>query len=205
MKRRPFFPPKRFAQRGVAAVEFGLVAIAFFLLIFGIIELARIFYMYNTLADVTRTAARAAANISWKDTTRLDSAKQNAIFRSTEGGLVFGQPITDKHILIEHLYLTRPAGPIEMKPVPSGLMPSCPGRNRHNCLTAPYGDTASAGEACIRLVRVRICKPDSTTACEPVPYRPLVAMLNLNLTLPISTTVVSAETLGYSPGDPVCL
>lgn len=193
----------RTAQRGAAAIEFALVAIIFLLLIFGIIELARIFYMYNTLADATRTAARAAANISWEDSDALDRAKQRAIFRDSEGTLAFGAPITDKHILIDYLYLTRPAGPVVMSPVPSNLMPACPGRNRHNCLTAPYGDTAGAGEACIRLVRARICKPN--TACEPVPYQSLLSFIGFNVALPTSTTVVSAETLGYKPGDPVCL
>lgn len=193
----------RSAQRGATAVEFAFVAMAFFLLIFGIIELARIFYMYNTLADATRTAARAAANISWADDDALDNARRRAIFRDTEGTLAFGEPITDQHILIDYLYLTRPAGPIVMSPVPANLMPSCPGRNRHNCLTAPYGDTAGAGEACIRLVRARICRPG--TACEPVPYQTLLSFIGFDLTLPTSTTVVSAESLGYRPGDAVCL
>lgn len=193
----------RSAQRGAAAVEFAFVAVVFFLLTFGIIELARIFYMYNTLADVTRSVARAAANISWTDAEELDRAKQRAIFRDTGGTLAFGEPITDKHILIDYLYLTQPAGPIVMSPVPSNLMPSCPGRNRHNCLAAPYGDTAGAGEACIRLVRARICKPDS--ACEPVPYQSLLSIVGFNLTLPTSTTIVSAESLGYKPGDSVCM
>jgi hypothetical protein len=194
---------KQTVQRGAAAVEFAFVAMVFFLLIFGIIELARIFYMYNTLADVTRSVAREAANISWTDGAALDRAKQRAIFRDAEGTLAFGEPITDRHILVDYLYLTQPTGPIVMSPVPSNLMPNCPARNRHNCLTAPYGDMAGAGEACIRLVRARICKPNS--ACEPVPYQSLLSFVPFKLTLPTSTTVVSAETLGYRPGDSVCL
>lgn len=196
-------PPSRVVQRGSSAVEFALVAFVFFMLVFGIIELARIVYMYNTLADVTRSAARSAANIDWNDSTALNRAKQHAIFRDSEGELIFGTPITDQHILIDYLYLKNPAGPITMDPVPPGLMPSCPGRNRHNCLTAPFGDNVAAGGACIRLVRARICKPGGD-GCETVPYQMLFPFINIPVALPTSTSIVSAETLGYHPGDSVC-
>jgi Flp pilus assembly pilin Flp len=45
-------------QKGVAAVEFGLLAILLVLMVFGMTELGRAFYQYNTLLKSTRTAAR---------------------------------------------------------------------------------------------------------------------------------------------------
>lgn len=48
-------------QRGAAAVEFALVASAFFMLLFGVIELARLMYLWNAAAEATRLGARTAA------------------------------------------------------------------------------------------------------------------------------------------------
>lgn len=194
------FPARR-TQRGVAAVEFAVVGLVFFLAVFGAIELARIMYMYNTLADVTRSAAKAAANIDWSNTAALDRARQQAIFRTTPGELAFGAPITDRHIRIDYLYLDNQGGTVSMKPV-SGSMPSCPGRNRHNCLTSPYSSSSGA-DVCIRLVRARICQPGSAD-CQHVDYQTLFSLFSLGVPLPTSTTIVTAETLGYHSGDPVC-
>ena len=48
-------------QRGVAAVEFALLASAFFVLLFGVVELARLMYLWNAAAETTRLGARTAA------------------------------------------------------------------------------------------------------------------------------------------------
>lgn len=192
--------PRQFKERGVAAVEFAIVALLFFTVIFGIIELARIMYVYNTLAEVTRSAARAAANIDWRNTTELNLAKQRAIFRSSAGDLPFGAPVTDQHIRIDYLALKQ-GGTTTYEPIAAGSMPGSPGRNRHNCLTNSYGSATSAASTCIRIVRARICKPD--TDCEPVDYQALFLFLNLGVSLPTSATLVSAETLGYHIGDPL--
>lgn len=77
-------------------------------------------------------------------------------------------------------------------------MPSCPARNRQICLANPYDSS------CIRLVRVRVCTDASNTQCDRVPYQPLIPFTNLGVQLPGSTTIVSAETLGYKAGDPLC-
>lgn len=200
MKKPVIRRPMGRAESGVAAVEFALVALLFFMVVFGIIEIARIMYMYNTLAEVTRSAARAGANIDWRNTTELGLAKQHAILRDSAGELPFGAPITDQHIRIDYLYLKQGAT-TTYEPVSAGLMPGSPGRNRQNCLTNPYGNATGPSNTCIRIVRARICKPD--TDCEAVDYQMLIPLLNLGVKLPTSTTLVSAETLGYHAGDPV--
>jgi Flp pilus assembly protein TadG len=48
-------------QRGAAMVEFALIALLFFMLLFGIIEFARAMFVYNTLVEATRRGARVAA------------------------------------------------------------------------------------------------------------------------------------------------
>jgi len=48
-------------QHGAALVEFALIGLLFFIILFGIIEFARAFFTYNTLVEATRRGARVAA------------------------------------------------------------------------------------------------------------------------------------------------
>ena len=49
------------SQRGAAAVEFALVASAFFGLLIGCAEMARVLWVWNAAAEATRLGARVAA------------------------------------------------------------------------------------------------------------------------------------------------
>jgi Flp pilus assembly protein TadG len=60
MKRRPDFPHLRERQRGAAAVEFALVAIVFFMLLIGIVEMGRVLFTWNAAAEATPYCARVA-------------------------------------------------------------------------------------------------------------------------------------------------
>lgn len=51
---------RQFRQRGVAAVEFALVAALFFTLLIGIMEMGRILFYWNSAAEATRLGARIA-------------------------------------------------------------------------------------------------------------------------------------------------
>jgi hypothetical protein len=186
-------------QRGVSSVEFSIVAILFFMLVFGVIELCRIIYMYNTLAEVTRRAASAAANANFRDIAKLDSIRQDAIFLKAAGTLPFGDPVTDQNVRIDYLSLANSGGTLSMTPFASGALPACPGQNRQNCLVNQYGAN------CIRLVRARICATGGAgDECTPVQYQPLFSLINFSLSLPISTTIAPAGSLGYAAGDPIC-
>jgi Flp pilus assembly protein TadG len=48
-------------QGGTTTVEFALIAMLFFILLFGIIEFGRLFFVWNTLNEGTRRGARVAA------------------------------------------------------------------------------------------------------------------------------------------------
>lgn len=52
--------PSRKQQRGAAAVEFALVAIVFFMLLIGIVEMGRVLFTWNAVAEATRYGARVA-------------------------------------------------------------------------------------------------------------------------------------------------
>jgi hypothetical protein len=187
----------RCRQDGVAAVEFALVAVAFFLIVCGIIELARAVYMINTLAEVTRSAAREAANIDFRQAAAIDGARKRALFDDANGRLPFGEPVTYQNVRVEYMYLGPKGGGQELQLIPTGSMPSCPAKNRVNCMADPNSPS------CIRAVQVRICKETSGT-CTPIPYQSLISVIQMPLTLPTSVTIVTAETLGYKTGDPPC-
>lgn len=51
-------------QRGVAAVEFGILIIPLTLMLFGLTEYGRAIYQYNTLVKATRDAARYLTTVA---------------------------------------------------------------------------------------------------------------------------------------------
>lgn len=54
--------PRTFTQQGAAAIEFALVLLIMIPLTFGITELGRAFYQYNTLVKATRDGARVLSS-----------------------------------------------------------------------------------------------------------------------------------------------
>lgn len=181
---------ERRKQQGVAAVEFSLIAILFFTLVFGIIEVARAMYICNTLQEVTRRAAALAANTDFSDQAAMQNVRERAIFRNDPGFLVFAEPITDQHINIDYMRVRRDGTALTMARIPEGSLPSDAAGNIANCSRDPYG------ESCIRLVRVRVCQEGSGETCTPVTYKTLVSLVPLPFGLPRSTTIANAETLG---------
>ena len=47
-------------QRGLATVEFAIVGALFFMVLFGVLEVARTMYVWNSLTEATRRGARIA-------------------------------------------------------------------------------------------------------------------------------------------------
>jgi hypothetical protein len=156
--------------RGAAAVEFAIVAMLLFTLLFGIIEFGRLFYIINTVQEVTRRAAREAV-VNWIDASSQDMIKRTALFGGSS--LPAGAEITPGNI--EILYLTE----AEIAPVP---MPTTPAENISACLSGPTG--------CIALVRVSI---------TGATYAPMVSLFPyFSIPIPASTVTMPAESMGYS-------
>lgn len=186
----------RHAQCGAFAVEFAAILIMLLTLLFGIIELARLMYVYNILQDVTRRAAYQAAGANYQDASALRQIRQHAIFRNDAGELLLGAPVTDNHVRIDYLALVRAAdNSMSLAPVASEALAAPPASNRVICTARP-NDTC-----CIRFVRVRICAPDGGADCGRVVFRPLFGLFPSTVPLPVSTTIVPAASLGYVPGD----
>ena len=182
-------------QTGAYLVELSFCLIVMLLLICGIVELARVMYVFNTLQEVTRRAAHEAAVTNFRDSAAMDHVRFHAVFRTSAGGLVVGAPVTDRYVQIDYLALVKNAtGALILTDVPPALQASCPAHNRQICMADPND------VRCIRLVRARICDPSDTSLCKSVAYSPLMPLVPLSLRLPTSTSIVTAESLGFVQG-----
>jgi len=183
-------------QAGVAAVEFALVVIIFLTFVFATLELARLEFLFNTLNEVTRRAAAGAATVSFRDANALQAVQADAVFRTTPGPLVLGDPVTADHVKIDYLSVSRATW--ELKHMTA--LPSCPARNRLICMNDPHADN------CIRFVRARVCASiDSAGNCDPLNYQRVFPFLVLpGMKLPPAETIVPAGSLGFRVGDMPC-
>lgn len=157
-------------QAGVATVEMALCCLIFFTLVFGILEFGRMLYIYNTMQEVTRRAAREAT-IRWVDKT--STIKDVALF----GGISMpGAPeIRDSNVFIRYLN----AAGSEVT-----TYPTSPGDNMSAC-----NDVTRTNE-CIRSVSVSL---------ENVTYVPMLSMFGyLSIAMPKTTVVMYAESLGFN-------
>ena len=156
-------------QQGAAAVEFALVALLFFTLLFAILEFGRLLYLYNTVQEVSRRAAREAV-VRWIDQT--DAVKTLALFGGT--ALTAAPEVTAANITIR--YLNKSGAEVTLPPLD-------PGDNLSAC-----GDITRTA-SCIDSVRVSI---------DNVSYTPMVSLFGfLNIALPASVVVMHAESLGF--------
>ena len=178
-------------QRGGAAVEFALLVIIFLTLVFGVLEIARVIYMFNILQEVTRRAGALAANSNFS-TTSQQTIRSRALFSDGNGNLMFGAPVTPDHVKIDYLSISADGSTGALTPQPISSLPASPAQNYANCVANPYDS------GCIRLVRVRICQLSEGDGCTPVPYQMQFPFIDLSgLNLPRSETIVPANTLGY--------
>ncbi|MBK5204395.1 MAG: pilus assembly protein [Polaromonas sp.] len=178
------------AQRGVAAVEFALVAIPFFLLMFGTMEFGRLLYLWNTVQEVTRNAARQAVVTDFTNAAAMTAIKRSAVFRNTDGTLPASSEISNASVNIKYL---NAAGTVP------AVMPLDPGDNIAACLDATRTDT------CIKFVEVSVCSGDP---CVAVSFIPMISLFSQSgpystdltgLKIPLSTVRMPAESLGFSP------
>lgn len=184
-------------QRGATIAEFALSVVLFLSALFFVIEATRVLYLWNTLQEATRRAAYLAAVSDFSNPAVMDAIRQSAVLRGSAGQLPLGAPVSDAHIRIDYLSLTRNAdGSLSMTPIPAASLPACPARAHFNCITNPNG------ASCIRFVRARLCAPG--TDCDAVHYQPLFPLTGINHALSQATTIAKAESLGYQPGSTLC-
>lgn len=173
-------------QLGAAAVEFAFVVVVFFMLLLGIIEFGRFMYVWNTVQEVTRIAAREAV-VSNFTAAEQDRVRRIAVFSIANTGnpnLPGAAEINASHIDIEYL---------NSLGVPVSAFPADPASNVEECL--------DNSNRCIRYVQVRVCEQgNGNQPCTPVHYAPMVGLFNfLDIEIPASTVIMPAESLGYAP------
>lgn len=189
--RTPIPPSRRTDARGLVTIELALVLGTFLLIVLGTIEVARVLYVLNTVQDVTRVVARAAAVTDFTDDAAMDAIRAHALFSSEDGALPLVPELGIAQVRIEYL------GQTANGTVTAIARPQSPAQNVVNCALSPH-----AGP-CIRLVRVSICGAIEAGACTPLRYQPLHGLVPGLTAMPIppSATLVKAESLGYVPGE----
>ena len=87
-------------QRGMTTVEFSIVGVVLFLILFGVIEFGRAMYVVNVLSEATRRGARLAAVCPVNDPYPAEAA----VFNYTGGSASAVIPgMTTSNVLIEYL------------------------------------------------------------------------------------------------------
>ncbi len=158
------------SQRGTAAVEFALIAMLLFALLLGILELGRLFFVFNTAQEITRRAAREAV-VRWVDNSPSSPAKSLALFGAVSPPGI--AELTAANIQIDYLTADGVTAP--------DPFPTSPAANITACLGGSSG--------CIALVKVSIVGAR---------YRPMAGLFPfLAIPLPASTVSMPAESLGY--------
>lgn len=183
-------------QDGAAAVEFAFVVVLLVVLLLGIVELGRFLYIFNTVQEVTRRAAREAV-VSCTDSGTQDGIRSRAVLGTGATGAVLpaGGEITDARVVIDYL---------DKNQASIGRYIACP---------SPYNGNISKCEAdaadCIKFVRVRLCDYQNQNRCNPVKYVPMIGLfspkgltdmqvIDLGIDIPGSTVIMPAESLGYT-------
>ena len=168
---RHTYPSPNDRQRGAAAVEFAIVCLLFFTILFAILEFGRMMYVYNTMQEVTRRGAREAV-VRWIDPASQAEIRSLAFF----GGAAIpaGAEVTADDMVIEYL---NEAGNLATP------LPVDPGDNLSACGNITLVDS------CIFSVRVSIVG---------VSYSPMVSLFSfLGVNLPPATVTMQAESLGF--------
>ncbi|GGX90644.1 TadE/TadG family type IV pilus assembly protein [Pseudoduganella dura] len=181
-------------EGGALMVELALCMTMFLVMMFGTMEVARMLFVSNTVQEVTRQAARAAAMTDFSVAADLAVVRRHALFRNAgdDGPLVLAPNLGPAQVRIEYLRADGTA-------IGAGSMPACPVENIRNCMQDP------SGASCIRFVRASICS-DASGACTPLAHQPMTGLLpGMAGPVPMAATVVKAETLGYRPGVNNCL
>lgn len=102
-------------QNGLTSVEVAIVGLVFFVILFGVIETGRVFYVLNSLDEVTRRGARVAAVCQVNDPAIAQIAIGNPSGDSSLSKLVPGLSVND----VQVNYLNEVGG-IVTDPSPSG-------------------------------------------------------------------------------------
>lgn len=177
------FPATRQRQVGAAAVEFALIALfAFIPLVLGIMEFGRLFYVANTVQEVTRRAAREQV-VAW--ISQSSAIQRTALFHSgSSSGTVTlpgGVEISNTNVRLSfhNNYADALSGS-------NSITSGSPEANLVNCLKNEI--------PCVRYVRATL----ATAGGAPLNYSPMTGWFGnlFKVPLPGATVIMPAEAVG---------
>jgi len=165
-------------QRGAAIVEFAIIGALLLAFIYAIFEFGRMLFVYNSMQEISRRGARAAT-VRWISSSDIAAIKSTALFGATV--LPGGPEIRDSNIFVRYL---RSNGVDEV--------------------TTPPIDAGDNLSACNDALRTSECIMYVEVSVKNVQYTPFifkagsVSVSKPVNTLPQATTVVYAESLGFT-------
>lgn len=173
-----------YRQKGATAVEFAIVAMLFFTIVLGIMEFGRVLYVWNTVQEVTRRAAREAVVRGFADASKV---ARLAVFNDELGSgtayLPAGLEISNANVRINYLNANL---------VAADPMPLDPSDNISAC------NDATRTASCIRFVEACVAPPGGGCAGS-INYAPMVGLFPfLAIPIPLSSVIMPAESLGFS-------
>ncbi len=174
---------KAVRQGGASSVEFALVSLLLCAGLFGCMELCRIFWVWNSAAEVSARAARLAATLPFGATSQI---ARNAVLQagSTQTSVAFpGIPeVTNQNVQIQ--YMTGSWGAL----APTTNLPADGVQNLANC--------TQGLNPCISAVQVSLCQ-NAVAPCQPLNYQSLwIGLWGLTLQLPVFSVTVPLQSAG---------
>lgn len=165
------------SQCGAATVEFALVAVIFFSLLFGIVEFGRGLFVWNSIQEVTRYVARESVTCWRTDWNAMKDSRGLMGMSSLPAAPELGSG----SISIE------PLRRADMVVLTGNDLPGSVDENASNCMKP---DGVGTPQNCIGFVRVKV-NASFTPLIGTLLWFPLQP-----IPLPPSTVVMPAESLG---------
>jgi TadE-like protein len=160
-------------ERGTTMAEFAVVALLFFMIIFGIIEFGRLLYTHNALTDATRKGARYASLHHGANANDELAVKRYVVYGPNGTFDVLGNPTSAPLIG----GLTMDMVHVDFEGADLDGNPATPG-------TTEYGSNLGS----------------ATVWIENYQFNLSIPVIGRTLTLPTYTTTSMAESAGEEPG-----
>lgn len=177
MKNRACRPSLK-RQSGAAIVEFAIIGGLLLAFIYAIFEFGRMMFVYNTMQEISRRGAREAA-VRWMSSSDQSDIRKYALFGATT--LPGSLEITEDKVHIRYLQ-----------------------SNGVDEVSVPPLDAGDNMAACNDVLRTTSCIMYVEVSVRDVQYTPLifkagsVTVSKPANTMPQATTVVYAESLGFT-------
>ncbi|MDP3978191.1 MAG: TadE/TadG family type IV pilus assembly protein [Pseudomonas sp.] len=157
-------------MRGVYVVEFAIIGLLLFTLLFGVLEMGRLYFTVNALDEVVRRGARLAAVCDPSDPLEVEKILRRAIFNDIDdpGPSTLIGSLETGHLTLDYL-------------------------DENGAKVANPGDT---GFSSIRYVQFSINDPDPLSTKKKFTFNLLIPGFSGGFILPTFRSTIPRESLG---------